>query len=110
MERESGAGSGAGADRDIAAVAREDVADGPKAHAVSALALRAATELKERRHHVRIDAAALIGNDDFDVGFAAGQADCHLGAGRNGRLAGIADEVQKNLTGLAGEGLDGDFA
>ena len=75
-----------GLDFHIAAMAGEDLADGPEAHAVAVNALGGDAELEDSGEDFGGDAGAFVGDGDVDECRAAGDGDDDLGAGRSDRI------------------------
>jgi hypothetical protein len=103
---EAGALAVGGIDFDVAAVAGEDLADGPEAHAVAGGSLGGDAELEDAGEDFGGDAGALVGDDDLDEVVVAVEGDGDAGAGGGDGFASVADDVEEDLAGFTGEAFD----
>jgi hypothetical protein len=103
---EAGALVGGGFDLDVAAVAGEDLADGPEAHAVAGGSLGGDAELEDAGEDVGADAGAFVGDENLDGVGEAIEGDGDAGSGGGDGFAGVADDIEEDLAGFTGETFD----
>jgi hypothetical protein len=91
-------------------MAGDELSDDPEPHSVAALTFSAGSELEQVLENCGIYAAGLVFNDNIDGVCAAFHGDGDARASSCSGVACVTDEVEEDLPGFDGEGVDGAVA